>query len=76
MGNANLNYLIDRRAKVRKAIDEVLDAGQSMSLDDGISYTRVNLRWLRSYEKELDAQITRLKGGRPTFQPVKMKGFY
>ncbi len=51
LGNESIAHLIDRRAKIQAAIDEVLVAGQSMSLDDGISYTRGNVSRLYDMER-------------------------
>ena len=76
MSHPDIRHLIDRRNKVRAAIDEVLTAGQSMSLDDGISYTRSSLRQLRDVERAINTQIARAKGYNPMFQGVKMTGLY
>lgn len=76
MGTENIAHLIDRRAKIRAAIDEVLVAGQSMSLDDGISYTRGNVSRLYDMEKSINNQIARSTGARPLFQSVAMKAQY
>lgn len=72
MSRAYIKSLEDRRAKVANAIDEVLSAGQSMSLDDGISYTRASLVQLQRYERMINGQIARAKGRNPLFQSVKM----
>ena len=72
----NLAFLIDRRKKIRASIAEVLEAGQSMSLDDGISYTRANLTRLRDLEKEINNEIARATGARPLFQSVAMRTPY
>lgn len=72
MSRTYIKTLVDRRTKVETAIDEILTAGQSMSLDDGISYTRASLVQLQRYEKTLNGQIARASGRNPLFQSVKM----
>lgn len=76
MNTENIAYLIDRRAKIRAAINEVLEAGQSMSLDDGISYTRGNVSRLYDMEKNINNQLARSTGARPLFQSVAMRTAY
>ena len=76
MSRADVKQMVDRRAKVRAAIDEVLTAGQSMSLDDGISYTRATLWRLQRLEAYLSGQIARATGKNPLFQAVNMSGGY
>jgi hypothetical protein len=49
-----------------------MTAGQSMSLDDGISYTRSSLRQLHQYERMINGQISRASGANPMFQGVRM----
>lgn len=72
MSRTYIKTLVDRRTKVETAIDEILTAGQSMSLDDGISYTRASLVQLQRYEKMLNGQIARASGRNPLFQSVRM----
>lgn len=60
----------------RQAIKEVLEAGQSMMLDDGITYTRGNLRTLHDEERKLNRAIARLKRTVPMFQSVNLRGPY
>ena len=76
MSHPDIRHLVDYRNKVRTAISEVLTAGVSMSLDDGISYTRASLRQLREIEKSVNGQIARAKGYHPMFQGVRMTGLY
>jgi hypothetical protein len=72
MSRKDISHLIDMRAKVRLAISEIMTAGQSMSLDDGISYTRSSLRQLHQYERMINGQISRASGANPMFQGVRM----
>lgn len=76
MSRAYVKELVDRRAKIHAAIDEVLTAGQSMSLDDGISYTRASIRQLHQLLKDVNAQLARATGKNPMFQSVNMRGPY
>jgi hypothetical protein len=46
----------ERLAKVRAAIDEILDTGQAVSAD-GRALTMASLRDLREMEKDLKAEI-------------------
>jgi hypothetical protein len=76
MSRADIKQLVDRRAKVRAAIDEVLTAGQSMSLDDGISYTRATIYRLERMESRLSSLISRANGSNPMMQSVNMSNAY
>lgn len=76
MSRAYVKKLKERLAKIESAIDEVLDAGQSMSLDDGLSYTRASLPRLDAMRKQVEAQIARATGRNPMFQSVNMSGAY
>lgn len=72
MSRARVKYLRERIADINAAIDEVLSAGQSMSLDDGVSYTRASLPQLNRMLNHAEAQLARATGRNPMFQSVKM----
>lgn len=72
MSRARVKYLRERIAKINAAIDEILDAGQSMSLDDGVSYTRASLPQLNKMLNKAETQLSRASGRNPMFQPVNM----
>jgi hypothetical protein len=76
MSRAYVRKLREHLAKIESAIDEVLTAGQSMSLDDGVSYTRASLPRLDMMRKQTEAQIARATGRNPLFQSVNMSGAY
>ena len=65
-----------RLKRVELAIKEVLEAGQSMSHEDGISYTRASLPQLRAMEKDLRNALGRKNSTRPLFRNVAMRGGY
>jgi FAD/FMN-containing dehydrogenase len=65
-----------RLKRVQTAIKEVEEAGQSMSHEDGISYTRATLQRLYEREKFLIRAIARKSGAVPLFRGVGMRGGY
>lgn len=73
---ADISQLKKALKRVRAAIAEVEESGQSMSLDDGVSYTRETAVRLYEREKELCRAIARATGASPLFAPVKMKTMY
>lgn len=76
MSRKRIKTLVDRRDKISAAIDEILTAGQSMSLDDGISYTRASLPRLEMMLNKVEGQIARANGRNPLFQATRMSGMY
>ena len=76
MSRAYVKQLRQELAEINNAISEVLSAGQSMSLDDGVSYTRASLPRLDQMRKAKLAQISRASGRNPLFQSVNMTGGY
>jgi len=76
MSRAYVNQLRSELADIRTAIKEIMTAGQSMSLDDGVSYTRASLPRLEQMKKNTEAKLARATGKNPMFQSVNMSGGY
>jgi geranylgeranyl pyrophosphate synthase len=68
--------LRERLRRVQAAIKEVEEAGQSVSTDDGISYTRATLTRLYDREKELIRAIGRQNGRNPMFKSIGIGSHY
>jgi hypothetical protein len=68
--------LKERLRSVQAAIKEVEEAGQSVSTDDGISYTRATLYRLYNREKELIRAISRKTGRNPMFKSIGVGSHY
>jgi hypothetical protein len=73
---SRLKTLRERLRSVQSAIAEVETGGQSVSLDDGVSYTRAHLPRLYEREAKLYGAIARAEGRRPFFSKVKMGSAY
>ena len=71
-----LQTLREKLRRVQAAIQEVEESGQSMSLDDGISYSRATISRLYEREKELCRAIARAEGKRPMFKRVGIGSAY
>ena len=76
MGQREISHLIDKRKSIEAAMKEHESAGASMSLDDGISYTRTSYKQLSDELKKINGQIARAKGYNPFIQSVRMTGLY
>jgi len=61
---------------VDAAIAEVEKSGQSISLDDGISYTRATLSRLYERQGKLTRAISRQEGNRSMFRRVGIGSGY
>ncbi len=68
--------LKERLRRVQASIAEVEESGQSISLDDGISYTRATLSRLYEREKELMRALSRMNGNRSMFKRVGIGSGY
>lgn len=71
-----IQSLRERLRRVQAAIAEVEESGQSMSLDDGISYTRTTASRLYEREQKLMRAISRAEGKRPMFKSVGIGSGY
>jgi RNA polymerase-binding transcription factor DksA len=68
--------LRQKLTRVQTSIKEVEEAGQSMSMEDGIAYTRATLQRLYERERKLLRAIARASGRVPLFRSVGMRGGY
>lgn len=68
--------LRERLRRVQASIEEVEKSGQSISLDDGISYTRATLSRLYEREAKLTRAISRMDGKRSMFKRVGVGSAY
>ena len=71
-----IRTLKEQLRDVDNAIAEVVKSGQSISLDDGISYTRATLSRLYEQQKQLNRAIARQEGHRPMFKRVGIGSGY
>lgn len=73
---SRLQTLRARLRRVQAAIAEVEESGQSMSLDDGLSYTRGTISRLYERESKLYRAIARAEGRNPMFKRVSIGSGY
>lgn len=74
--NQYIADLRSRRDLYLQAEREILEAGQSMMLDDGITYTRAHIQWIQHEIKRLNRELARTTGANPMFQSIRMRGPY